>query len=234
MTTVRTDEQRLAVGTVVNLYTIDATGIGGSVHRFVPGARNGALITYKALVYRPIPIEVEGIDYGGQGAASRPTMAISRLDQPFVSALVGLDNLRGARVTRLRTMDIYLDGEPDADPDRHWPIENYLIERLTRQDKSKMVWQLASPIDYDKKQLPGRQILRDVCAWQYRHWTGTAWEYKDALCPYTGSSYFDANDNPVTDPAEDKCSRCPSGCQIRFPRQAIPFGGFIGVARNRH
>lgn len=232
--TIREDEQKLSVGTVVNLYTIDATPIGGDLYRFVPGPRDHQQVTYQGHVYDPIPIEIEGISYGGEGPASRPTMTISRLDATFMAAVIQKDNLRGAHVSRLRTLDKYLDGAPAADSDRHWPKEVYFVERLARQSRNQVVWQLTNPIDIDKKKLPGRQILRDVCTWRYRHFTEGAFDYSHALCPYTGTQYFNDKDQPVNKPTEDVCSRRPSGCKLRYPGSPLPYGGFIGVSRMRH
>jgi len=111
---VRADEQRLSVGTVVSLYTLDASMAGGRVYRFVPGPFNGALVRYDGLVYTPMPISIEGIKYGGQGAVARPTLTISAINRAVVATLLGADNLRGATLTRLRTLSRYLDGEPAA------------------------------------------------------------------------------------------------------------------------
>ena len=230
---IRTDAQRLDVGAVVALFTLDATAAGGQVHRFVTGPWNGAAVDYGGVAYTPAPIELEGVKYGGDGPLPRPRLRMSRLDSTVASAVVDADDWRGAKLTRVRTLTRYLDGEPDADPTRHWPAEIWLIERLARATRAEVVWQLASPIDLDRRKLPGRQVLKDVCAWRYRHWTGSAWDYAGAECPYTGSGYYDVDDNAATDAADDVCSRRLSGCKARFPANDLPFGGFLGVGRTR-
>ena len=231
--TIREDEQRLNLTAIVDLYEIDATGIGGNVHRFVPGPWNGDPVRYEGVEYTPTPVELEGVRFGGS-LSGRPTLRLSRLDAVVAgAALVGTEHWRGATVSRLRTLTRYLDGEPDADPNRHWPKEIWLIEKLLRADKATVAWQLASPLDIGGRQLPGRQIVRDVCNWRYREWRAGAWNYARAQCPYTGANYFDADDNAATDAADDVCSRRLSGCRARFPGQAIPFGGFLGVGRIR-
>ena len=228
-----TDQQRLAVGTVVSLYTIDATARGGSVYAFTPGPVNGQAAVYQGVTYAPLPIRITGVKAGGEGAVARPTLTASALDERLLAAVMQTDDLRGATATRLRTLTQYLDGETTADPDRHWPAEIWHIEQLIKRDKTEVVWRLASAIDFDRKKLPGRQVLRDVCAWRYRRWTGTRWDYTRAECPYTGTSFFDAEGNAVTAPDKDRCSRRVDGCRLRFPDQPLPFGGFIGVARVR-
>lgn len=231
--TLRADEQRDAVDAIVALYTLDATAIGGGVHRLVAAARDGATLRYQGVAYRPIPIELDGVDYRAGGTAARPTLAVSRLDTPFVAAALGADDFRGATLRRIRTLARYLDGAPDADPDRHWPAEAWRVERLVRQTRDRLVWQLASPLDLDLVRLPRRQVLRTVCAWVYRRWTGSAWDYSAATCPYTGDTYFDAEDARTDLPARDRCSRRLSGCLARFGRRSVPFGGFVGVGRTR-
>lgn len=233
MTSIRADEQRLAIGTVVSLYTIDAGAIGGGAHRFTPGVRTGAAIAYGGVEYRALPIELGGVDYRTGGAASRPTLTVSRLDEPFVAAALAVDDFRGAELRRVRTLERYLDGAPEADPERHWPEERWRIERLTRRDREGMTWQLASPLDLEGLKLPGRQVLRDLCSWIYRRWdeAAGAFDYAAATCPYTGADYFDAKDRAAAAASADRCSRRLSGCRARFPDDDLPFGGFIGVGR---
>ncbi len=232
--TIRADEQRASVEAIVSLYTLDATAIGGGVHRLVAAARDGETLRYQDVAYRPIPIEIEGVDYRAGGTASRPTLAVSRLDTPFIAAALAVDDFRGATLQRIRTLARYLDGGPDADPNRHWPREGWRIERLARQTRDRLVWQLASPLDLDLVRLPRRQVLRNVCAWVYRRWNGAAFDYTAATCPYAGLDYFDADDVRVFDAAADRCSRRLSGCTARFGRgAALPYGGFLGVGRTR-
>ncbi len=239
MSSIRADEQRLDVGTVVSLYTIDASAIGGGVHRFTPGVRTGAPLAYGGLEYRALPIELAGVDYRTGGQASRPTLTVSRLDEPFVAAALAVDDFRGATLRRVRTLERWLDGAPEADPERHWPEERWRIEALERRERERMTWRLASPLDLEGLKLPRRQVLRDPCSWTYRRWDAVAgaWDYSEATCPYTGDAYFDAKDRPVSfsppiaGARYDRCSRRLSGCRARFPDDDLPFGGFIGVGR---
>ncbi len=230
--TIRADEQRLSVGSIVELFELDARAVGGMLRRFVSGPWNGAAVMYGGNEYSATPIEIDGIRFGGS-LTQRPTLKISRLDAVVAAAVVGTEQWRGATLSLTRTLTRYLDGETGADPDRHWPTETWLVERMLSAGKAEVVWQLASPLDIDGVQLPGRQILRDVCAWRYRERSGGAWVYGRAECPYTGAKYFDANDDAVTDPDDDVCSRRLSGCKARFPGASLPFGGFLGVGRVR-
>lgn len=230
---VREDAQKLDPGAVVALFTLDATAVGGAVHRFVTGPWNGARAVYGGLAYSASPIELTGLEYRADGPSPRPKLVMSRLDAVVAAAALDAEDWRGARLTRVRTLAQYLDGQPKADPDRHWPEETFLVERLAEADGETVTWQLASPIDFEGRRLPGRQILRDVCNWRYREWRNNAWDYTHAECPYVGAAYFDAGDDPAADASDDVCSRRVSGCKARFPGEDLPFGGFLGAGRIR-
>ena len=245
---IHADTQRLNPGTIVSLYTLDATAQGGAVLRFSAGSGGGSeareAVVYQGHRYLPLPVAVSGLKQDGAGPAARPTLKISAVNAATTATLLGMDNLRGAQLTRVRTLARYLDGAAEADPTRHWPPEIYRVEALMSRTKTELSWRLASPLDYDRKKLPGRQILRDVCAWSYRRWDGKAFDYSEVLCPYVGDRYFNARDQAVSDPAKDRCSRRLSGCRARYSHRLtfsngqqvqridpLPFGGFPGVGR---
>lgn len=76
---------------------------------------------------------------------------------------------------------------------------------------------LSSPLDFGGQQLPKRQII-SICQWGYR----------GPECGYIGAACFDKDDNPVSDPALDRCSKKISGCERRFGvNNPLPFGGFL-------
>lgn len=249
---VRSDEQRLDVGTVVELFALDLEGAGGgAVLRFTPGPWGGGPAVYKGLSHQPCPIRVTGLRSGGSGAPARPRLELSRLDATVAAALAGGDDWRGAKLTRLRTLERHLDGAEDPDPDRHWPPESWRVDRLLERTAATVAWALAVPFDVGRRQLPGRQMLAAVCNWRYRAWDpdanggAGAWDYSAAECPYAGIApaakdgpFFGRDDEEIAgvggaapDPAKDVCSRRVSGCKARFPGQPLPFGGFIGLGR---
>ena len=109
-------------------------------------------------------------------------------------------------------------GNPTADPTAEMVAEIWRVEQKSNEQPGLQVeFTLASPLDFGGQQLPARQIV-NICQWKYR----------DANCGYTGSVYFDANDQPVSDPALDRCSMRTSGCECRFgTNNPLPFGGFL-------
>ena len=245
--TVESDAQRLDVGTVAELYALDLRPVGGAVLRFTPGPWDGAAALYKGLSYAACPIRVSGLRSGGDGAPARPRLELSRLDASVAAALAGTEDWRGGRLSRLRTLARHLDGGEEPDPERHWPEEWWLVERLLERSDAAAAWALAAPYDLGRRRLPGRQMLAAVCPWRYREWDPAAnagagaWDHSRAECPYEGAATFGRDDAPVhldddadaaaPDPARDVCSRRLSGCKARFPAQALPFGGFVGLGR---
>lgn len=107
---------------------------------------------------------------------------------------------------------------PDADPNRHFADEIFFIERKVGEDDVSIEFELSSIVDFENLQLPRGIIVVGYCAHD---------EYRGEGCMYAGTAYFDAEDNPVTDPALDVCSRSPGGCKKRFGEfSPLPFGGF--------
>ena len=232
---IRGDEQRLALDAVVQLVTIDAAAIGGSLVRLTPGPLDGRAVAYKGVGYQAAPVRVTGVRHGGRGGGGEPTLEAAADHAALLALAAGSDNLAGATVKLLETLEPYLDGRPGADATRHWPEQEWRVEALAGRDPKTLSWRLGGLLTFDGARLPRRQALRDVCSWEYRRWDGGKFVYGDRVeCPYAGGKYFDAEDNAVTDPALDNCSRRIGGCQARYPNNALlPFGGFVGLGRSR-
>lgn len=97
---------------IIELFVLDATSVGGGVHRFHAGT-NGLRqpLYWQGQQYEPFPIQAEGFSRNSQGSSPRPTLTVSN-----VLGLVGVlaienKGLRGAKVTRKRTLRKYLDSE---------------------------------------------------------------------------------------------------------------------------
>ncbi|WP_454711585.1 phage minor tail protein L [Cupriavidus nantongensis] len=110
---------------------------------------------------------------------------------------------------------------PEADPDEQLPTELWYIEQKTSETNEGVTFELASALDFSGEQLPRRQIVANVCLWL------TIGGYRGPNCGYTGTAYFDRNDNPVADPALDRCGGRLSSCKRRFgDNNPLPFGSF--------
>ena len=234
---IRAAEQALSLPAIVELIEIDARRLGAGRARITPGSRGGAAVSYGGLTYEPLPLRISDVRRGGRSAAE-PVLEIGRAGRDILSLLASADNLVGAKVVRIRTLETFLDGAADADAAQHWPPETWVIDQLLALDTGdlSLKWQLASPLTLDSLYLPTRQVLRDVCAWRYRRWDADAvppaWDYSDAECPYRGSDNFDDADAALppgkAGAPRDVCSRRISGCKLRFSG-ALPIAAFPGV-----
>ena len=61
----------------------------------------------------------------------------------------------------------YLDGQPEADPDEHFPIEIWYVEQKLSENNEYVEFELSSALDFSGKQLPGlikrRAAERQLC-----------------------------------------------------------------------
>jgi phage-related protein len=217
------------------------------------GGNNG--ITFGGQTYTLLPIEADGFAYSGQGSLPRPTLRASNVFNTITALVSTLPNgLEGAKVTRIRTLARYIDdinfpsetefivtqsgdnlttqsgdvfvgiesiGNPygTPDPTATFPLEIYYVDRKSVENRNIVEFELASAFDLAGVRAPKRQCI-GRCQWVYR----------SAECGYTGTDYFDLNNNPVSNASEDACSKRQSSCEARFGENTeLPFGGYPGV-----
>ena len=183
-------------------------------------------ITWNSNNYTRLPVQAEGFEYTNGGTLPRPTLSVANLDGAVTALLLGVNlttpgnDLTGAKVKRIRTLKKFLDGESAADPYATFPIEEWFIDRKATESRDVVSFELASKFDLSNKELPNRQIVANICQWQYR----------SSECSYTGSNYFDVNNNSVGTLAQDACGKRLSSCKKRFGENGeLPFGSFPGA-----
>jgi lambda family phage minor tail protein L len=107
------------------------------------------------------------------------------------------------------TLDQYLDarnfdaGNPAANPAQEFPADVYFVEQKTSETNEVVEFELASVLDLQGQMLPRRQIIANLCSFTY----------KVSYCNYTGGAMFDGNDQAMSDPALDVCSKRLTGCR---------------------
>lgn len=221
---IRADSILLEPGSEVSFLRLDATVIdpGAGILHFHPHNHDGVIV-WQGVEYHPWPLELEGFEKSGDRPAT-PTMTAANIDQGLTAMCLQYDDLIGSVLTYKRTLSKYLDAvnfpggvNPTADPNEFFPDEIWFLDRKEHEDYTRIKWALASALDFNGVQLPGRVIVANQCGFQYR----------SAECSYAGPPVAKYDDTPTSDPALDNCSRRVSGCKIRFgANNPLPYGSF--------
>lgn len=210
---------------LVELYDLDLspiTGDAADIFYFTNQLHpDESKIVWKGHTYEPLPIVSTGYDRNTTGQIAQPQLTVANILGTFTQVISAYDDLVGAKVTRRRTLGKYLDGQPDADPTQEFPLDVYYIERKTNENALTITWQLASVLDLEGLKLPRRIITQNLCQWRYR----------SSECGYVGGPVGKVDDTPTSDPNQDVCGKRVTSCQMRFPNQSLPFGGFPGAIR---
>lgn len=208
---------------------LDATLHGASTIYYWHNGANANVtgnIIFDGNTYIRLPVEATGFNYSSSGSLPRPTLRISNLFSDMTTLLLLVNattpgnDLGGAIVRRIRTLKKFLDGEAGADPNARFPTEIWYVDRKSNENRDVVEFELASKFDLAGVMLPQRQIIANVCQWKYR----------SAECGYTGSNYWNANDQVVSALAQDACGKRVESCKLRFGATAeLPFGSFPGA-----
>jgi lambda family phage minor tail protein L len=208
------------------------------VYRFHAGVNAKAVsghLIWQGNTYYAWPVEAEGFEYRGTGSLPRPKVRIANVDGAITTVLLEVNqfsrgsDLAGSIVRRKRTLARFLDainfendtnpfGSPD--PEASLPEEIYYIDRKSAETKDLVEFELVAAFDLAGMRIPKRVAISNTCTWRYRA----------DECGYTGSSYFDENDNPAASASSDVCGKRISSCEARFGAgQPLPFGAFPGL-----
>lgn len=228
---ISSDIQNLAPGTLVELFTLDATAIGGEVFHFHAGTNElQGDVVWKGDTYTRYPIEASGFEQRANGTSPRPTLRASNIGGVLGAEVRLNDDLIGAKVTRHRTFVRYLDAvnfaaaNPLADPNVSFSDDVYYVDRKSSENRTMIEWELAAATDLVGRKIPGRQIIANICVWQYR----------DENCNYTGGACANEFDVATNVLSQDKCGKRLSSCKLRFGTNGVlRFGSFPAAALNR-
>lgn len=159
---IQNELQKLSVdSTIVELFTVDCTKIGGSIYHFTPHFQEGGSIAFGGTTYYSLPVISEGWESTTTGTQPQPTLSITNIDGVLLGEVVAHGDMVGAKVTRLRTLKKYLDGQIAADSNQFLRPDIYLVEQKIKHDKTIISWQLSSALDKFGIKLPRRQITKD-------------------------------------------------------------------------
>jgi lambda family phage minor tail protein L len=225
--TITSDVQKQWHDGIIEMFELDLQLITGSsadkfyfTNQIKP---DGTKVQWKGNIYEPLPISATGFERSTSGQIPQPSLTVANVFGTFTQVINSLDDLVGAKVTRRRTLGKYLDGEPAANPNQEFPEDIYYIEQKTAENIIAITWTLVSVLDLEGLQLPRRIITQNFCKWKYR----------GSECGYTGGPVADARDRRTSNSALDVCGKRLRSCQLRFPNQSLPFGGFPGANISR-
>jgi lambda family phage minor tail protein L len=223
--------QSLAPGTIVDMFSIDATAYGLGLLNYSPETNAlGNDVVWQGVTYVRFPVIVDGYQKSSQGSLPRPTMTLGNVGGILSPLLKAYNSLLGCKVTRRRTLSKYLDPvnfsggvNPTADPNSHFPDEAYFIDRKSGESALAIQFELAVAWDVTGVKLPLRQVIRDSCQYTYR----------SAECSYIGGAVAKVDDSATANIGEDRCSKTRVGCTLRFgvnnplPASFFPSVGLI-------
>ena len=193
------DLQGLQGDAIIDLWTLDLQPIDSTI---APADRylrfcnwvvaDGQPVKYGGNMYTAIPYKASGFTYQTEGVPPSPSLMISNIGLEFTALVNTWDDLIGAKLTLTRVLAKYLDGQPEGDPQAHWPEERWFIQQKEDEGKLSVTFKLSTAFDLDGVTLPRRRALRYTCPWVYR----------GEGCDYAGPPVADVNDNPLT-PSDD-------------------------------
>lgn len=187
--------QRLDPSSIIELFELDATELGGDIFRFHNGTNKlNQNLVWQGNEYIRFPIQVTGFETSGQGQFPRPAVSVSNVLSAITTILLQYKDLIGSKFTRKRTLLKFLDAvnfpdgiNPTADPDAQMVDDVYWVDRKASEDREQVQFELASAADLQNVQLPNRTVNKNTCPWIYR----------GPECGYTGVPQWDQNDQVI-------------------------------------
>jgi|TARA_R110000824_G_scaffold181108_1_gene361845 lambda family phage minor tail protein L len=174
-------------------------------------------IVFQGNTYIAMPVASAGYESNSKGTAATPKLSMAVKDDGvpefkiLKSLMKDLDDLVGARVTRIRTFAKFLDAsnwsdqtdkilkaESDPDPYAFFPPDVYFVDRKSLETNTMMTLELASFINYEKLKIPQRILNARRCPWTYRG-EGCCYENK-ALAESQGFGIHDDAELPTYAP----------------------------------
>lgn len=221
------DTQTTETPQLIELWRLDvsrllpAASTDDRFHYFVDSEQvGGQSISFGGITYGLVRMQATGFERNSTGKQPRPRLRLDNVVPYYTILAKRYDGLIGARVSRMRTMSVYLDGKPRANPNAFSPPDYWTIEQKNEESELSISFTLSTSLDLEGKALPGRRMTKDFCDFVYRSGEG---------CTYSDNRYFDRLNNPTTSVEDDECSHTPAGCEIRFGVRNIPVGCFPGL-----
>lgn len=176
---------------------------------------------YPLKEYFAIPIEINGVEINGAGVSPRPTLGLANIpaltrsvtnnedgtndEETLYSILedegfTKNEDLLNTRVVYRRTLLSNTYDKDDSDPSSapvEFPSQTYIVDRVASEDNLIVEFELASPIDVEGVQIPGRVVIGRYCIWRYQG--GELNNEGGCNWPLSGNGrFFDEKDDLIT------------------------------------
>jgi len=180
---------------------------------------------YTAHEYYALPIIIDGIEFSASGPMARPTLTMANIPALARTLVSNNDGLRdevtlkntldaegieknrdllGSRVLIRTTLKKYTftelqrsAGFIEDEPPIEFPIQSYIIDRVSDENELLVSFELASPLDIEGVVVPGRVIVGKYCPWKYQGYK----VYIEGGCDWPANSngrYYDVDDEVIT------------------------------------
>lgn len=169
--------------------------------------------------YIAAPIEAEGFEISARGTLPRPLMRVSASEDGIAllgtlkAQIIALDELVGAKVTRIRTLAKFIDGKNflnavkppgwNPDPNAEFSRDIFYIERKSNETKYMIEFELSSILDLENIILPQRTVLHDNCSFSYRG-CGCNYEFYGRATSEHEGAYLLQNAPPVANSKNER------------------------------
>ena len=142
------EAQSLNPSSVIHLFTLDASNVGGAIHRFCTEREaDGSPVMFGGNQFPQISVKTEGFEWNSDGTLPRPKMSASALNDTFYSLIVLTNGAQGALLLRERTLAKFLDGHEYGGRGIKFSSDLYIVDRVTTLTKSLVTLELITPLD---------------------------------------------------------------------------------------
>ena len=130
-------------------------------------AAGAGSIGFGSKTYTPMPIEAEGFDQksGQSDSLPRPVLRVSNLLSTVSTILIEVNkitagnDLLNAKLTRIQTLAMFLNGESTANPNATSRYQIFLVDRKSVENREVVEFELSAIIDQPNFKIPKRQVL---------------------------------------------------------------------------
>jgi lambda family phage minor tail protein L len=150
-----TDLQKPSIGRYVELFIFDVTPLGGPVYRLC----NSGQCVFGGQTFMAMPCEGSGWKTSIDGAPPQPTLNIANVSRLLTPGLSQYKQYVGARLTRLQTLDKYLDTGATPDSTQVFNQTDWIVAGADVA-KEAIKFKLMSDLDNPSRKFPRGQMLR--------------------------------------------------------------------------